>query len=71
MKSDEFHKWVKESRYHFKWDCHKTIAMSFDPCAVVSQTRDNDAGYGSYGDKTKVIFSDGSIARFNYKGESE
>ena len=71
MKSDDFFDWVYDSDYRFKDDCHKTIAMSFDPCAVVSQTRDNDAGYGSYGDKTKVIFSDGSIARFNYKGESE
>ena len=66
MKADEFFDWVKESRYHFKWDCHRTIAMSFDPCAVVSQAQD-----GWYGDQTKVIFSDGSIAKFNYKGESE
>tara|TARA_R110000824_G_scaffold382048_1_gene575113 strand:+ start:44 stop:244 length:201 start_codon:yes stop_codon:yes gene_type:complete len=66
MKSDDFFDWVYDSDYRFKDDCHKTIAMSFDPCAVVRQTQD-----GWYGDKTKVIFSDGSIAEFNYKGESE
>ena len=66
MKSDDFFDWVYDSDYRFKDDCHRTIAMSFDPRAVVSQTQD-----GWYGDKTKVIFSDGSTARFNYKGEYE
>ena len=66
MKSDDFFDWVYDSDYRFKDDCHKTIAMSFDPCAVVRQTQD-----GWYGDKTKVIRADFSHNSITITGVAE
>lgn len=71
--ADQFLNWAWDTRQDFKWGCHTAIVKEFCSEATVETVQRNpwQERCDHYDDLTKVTFPDGSVAVFNYKGESE
>tara|TARA_R110001632_G_C11293688_1_gene413103 strand:- start:562 stop:780 length:219 start_codon:yes stop_codon:yes gene_type:complete len=72
MLATEFYNWAYGNQRDFKWETHDSIVRDFCATATVKTVMRQFSTAGEiYDEITVVNFPDGSIARFNYKGEGE
>jgi hypothetical protein len=68
----QLYEWAHENKRNFKWESHESIVRDFCEAATVETVMRQFSTAGEiYDEVTVVNFPDGSVARFNYKGEGE